>query len=306
MSALVSVIVPVYNGAAYIAQAVDSALAQDHPEKEIIVVNDGSSDGTLALLKTYGSRIRLIDQPNGGPQRARNAGLGAAQGDYIAFLDADDVWLQGKLAAQVAHLQAHPEVGTCYFQWHVWRADADGQFRVPAFALQPLQRVVCNDAMSGWIYGRLLFECEMLTTTVMVRAGLARQIGEFDTRLWNGDDYDYWLRLSQAAPISRLEPAAALYRVVSGSVSRRARPVNDELVVVQGAAARHGLTDPVGNRVDAKRLRRHLDALRFQHAYSHLQMGDSVVARQEFAACIRRQPWRWRLWVNWLRAVAAR
>ena len=303
MTPLVSIIIPVYNGETYIAEAVESALVQDYPSKEVIVVNDGSTDGTMEVLRQFGGSIRVVDQANGGPPRARNAGLAAARGEYVAFLDADDVWLQGKLAAQVAHMEGHPDVGTCYITWTVWPADADGVFRRPPAAQQPLGATQVNTAMSGWIYSRLLFDSELLTSTVLIRTSVLRRVGEFDQALWNGDDYDFWLRLSQAAQISRLEPAGVLYRVVQGSVSRRARPVNDELVVIERTLARFGLQDPGGPPIDAARVKRRLDGLIFQFGYSHLRQGDPSIAWKSFAQNLRFRPWQPRLWLHALRAL---
>lgn len=297
MKPLVTILIPVYNGEAYIAQAVDSALAQDHPHKEIIVINDGSTDGSMAILARYGAAIRVIDQVNGGPPRARNVGLRAAQGDYIAFLDADDIWLPGKISAQVAHMEACPEVGACYTAWHVWPADEDGVFRPPAFASRPLQGVAADPKRSGWIYDRLLFDCELLTTTVMLRTTVARAVGEFNEKYWNGDDYDYWLRISQVGQISRLDAVGALYRVVQGSVSRKPRPVNFELVVIEGALARFGLRAPQGGAADAAAMQRRLDHLVFQYGYSHWRNGDARIALQSFCRNLRFAPWRPRLWL---------
>ncbi|MBE3602978.1 glycosyltransferase family 2 protein [bacterium] len=101
----VSTIIPVYNGAATIARAIDSALAQDFDGQEIIVVNDGSTDDTAGELARYGDRIRVINKPNGGAASARNAGVSVASADYIAFLDADDTWLPEKLSKVVPALE---------------------------------------------------------------------------------------------------------------------------------------------------------------------------------------------------------
>ena len=87
----VTVVIPAFNSERTISEALESALAQDHPATEIVVVNDGSRDDTLKVLGRFGNRIRVIDQPNSGPAAARNAGIQDAEGDYIAFLDADDV-----------------------------------------------------------------------------------------------------------------------------------------------------------------------------------------------------------------------
>jgi glycosyltransferase involved in cell wall biosynthesis len=304
MSPLVSVIVPVYNCETYVEEAIRSVLEQDYPAKEIIAVDDGSTDGTLAVLRGFGDHIRVVAQPNGGPPRARNAGLREARGDYIAFLDADDVWLQGKLSVQVAHMEANPDVGVCYTGWHVWAPGHDGGFRRPEFAKQPLQSVPIDPIMSGWIYGRLLFECELLTTTVMIRASVARAVGEFDIRLFNGDDYDYWIRLSQAGKITRLDCIGALYRVVPNSVSRKPRTINDEHLVIQLALERFGLTGPDGAEVDPAAMASHMDALVFQHGYLHLKRGDPRIALRAFAANLRRRPWHPKLWYHTLTALA--
>src|SRR6266849_5630061 len=93
----VSAIVPVFNGESTIAAAIDSALNQNFDATEVIVVNDGSTDGTALILRSYGSKIRVIEQSNRGLSAARNAGAAIARGEYLAFLDADDEWLPGKL-----------------------------------------------------------------------------------------------------------------------------------------------------------------------------------------------------------------
>ena len=306
MAPLVSVIIPAYNCQALVAEAIDSALSQDHPAVEVIVVNDGSTDATIEVLRGFGDRIRIVDQANGGPPRARNAGLSAARGDYIAFLDADDVWVQGKLSAQVAHLQQHPEVGTCYTGWHVWQPSADGTFERPEFAQHRLRDVAIDDSKSGWIYGRLLFDCELLTTTVMIRASIARQVGEFDRRFFNGDDYDYWIRLSQAAKISRLDCLGALYRVVPNSVSRKPRVTNFELEVIQTALQRFGRSGPGGTEVAQAAIDRRIDGLIYQHGRLHLASGDAGLAFQAFAQNLRSDPWRPKLWLHALNALIKR
>src|SRR5512143_3730544 len=107
---LVSVVMPVYNGARYLRQALESALAQTYRPLEIVVVDDGSTDETPAILAEFGTRIRALRQPNSGSAAARNAALDAARGELIAFLDADDLWLPQKLAVQVEYLREHPDV----------------------------------------------------------------------------------------------------------------------------------------------------------------------------------------------------
>src|SRR5207244_7547062 len=110
----VSIIVPCHNGARFLAEALDSALAQTHPAVEVIVVDDGSIDDTPSVLGRYAGRVRVIRQRNRGPSAARNAALDVARGDYGAFLDADHRFLPDKVARQAGVLDARPDVGLVY------------------------------------------------------------------------------------------------------------------------------------------------------------------------------------------------
>src|SRR3954470_1810603 len=107
----VSVIIPTYNYARYLPQAIDSALGQTHAPLEVIVVDDGSTDDTPRVLEAYASRIRVIRQANQGAGAARNAGIAAARGEYVAFLDSDDLWRRDKLELQLARFREEPDLG---------------------------------------------------------------------------------------------------------------------------------------------------------------------------------------------------
>ncbi|MCF8112160.1 MAG: glycosyltransferase family 2 protein, partial [Desulfobacteraceae bacterium] len=116
---LISVVIPVYNRGAWIAEAVDSVLSQDYEPLELIVVDDGSNDATGEILSSYGSRIRVISQANAGVSAARNRGAAEAAGDWIAFLDSDDYWLSGKLSAQTAFFKKNPGIRICQTE-EIW------------------------------------------------------------------------------------------------------------------------------------------------------------------------------------------
>lgn len=132
-SRLISCIVPVFNGERYVREAVDSILAQTHRPLEIIVVDDGSTDGTAAIIEKYSAQVHYLLQPNSGPAAARNRGLRAARGDLLAFLDADDQWRPEKLARQWARLQKRPEIDLCFTRyknfWMAELAEEEGRYR---------------------------------------------------------------------------------------------------------------------------------------------------------------------------------
>lgn len=302
MPKVVSVIIPVYNCARFVAEAVQSALNQDYDAKEIIVVNDGSTDDTIDVLRSFGDKIRLIDQKNGGPPKARNAGLRAARGEYIAFLDADDIWSPGKLTAQSDHLDSHPEVGTVFSTWQEWRPDPDGAFRRPEYFDVTMHDDAVDNSCSGWLYNRLLFDCELLTTTVMLRASTVQAIGEFDVSMFNGDDYDYWIRASRIAPISKLKSIGALYRILPNSVARTPRETNFEYEVIRKAVSRWGLIGPDGTVTDPVKMDQRFERLTLSHGYAHLQNGDPRLALGAFRELLRRHPAKVSLWLNALRA----
>ena len=134
MSETVTVIIPVFNGEAWVRQAIDSARGQTVPPLEVIVVDDGSTDGTPAILAEYGTKIRAIRTTNEGVAAARNTGLRMAQGEFIAFLDADDVWHPRKLERQLRAMTASPRVGLVGTQVFSWPAQTmpaiDGLVRV--------------------------------------------------------------------------------------------------------------------------------------------------------------------------------
>ena len=300
---LVSVVIPAYNCEAYLAQAIDSALADDYPDKEVIVVNDGSRDGTLAVAQSYGSRIRIVDQANAGPPGARNNGIAATRGEFVAFLDGDDIWVQGKLGAQVRAMRADPVVGTVYTNWHRWYPAEDGQFQVPQpMVAGPLSDAV-DESLSGSVYHLLLLDCYLLTSTVMMRRSLLDEIGLFDKELWNGDDYDMWLRAAHQAKVVKLADVGTIYRILPGSVSRKPVARNFELDVIQRALARHGDAGPDGKRLPPSVLARRLRRLEAGHAYTHLLRGDRKLANQLYCRLALRRPWRLSYWARYVQSM---
>ena len=206
----VSVVVPAYNAARHVGRAVDSVLNQTLLDLEVLVVDDGSSDETVSVLQAYGARIRVLQQVNAGPAAARNLGLREARGTYVAFLDADDFWAPGKLAAQVDLLEADAELGFCSTATRV--VDAEGRTVTQWPCLQAGARLpdalfVNGAAISG------------STSGVMARRTLLEACGGFDAALRGFEDPDLWIRLSATARYACIaEPLTVVVRT-PGSVS---------------------------------------------------------------------------------------
>jgi glycosyltransferase involved in cell wall biosynthesis len=182
MPVAVSVIIPTYNAAATIRQAIDSALAQDFHDKEIIVVNDGSTDTTDEMLRSYGNDIRVIEQANRGESGARNAAIAAAQGEYLAFLDSDDYWLPGRVALTLDALASDAAAGLALCDFRIIDRDTAkvlGEMR-------PGRAPRKDDIFQTWP--------PMTPTAVTMRADLARQCGGFMEGVPWGTDVLLWLR----------------------------------------------------------------------------------------------------------------
>jgi glycosyltransferase involved in cell wall biosynthesis len=188
--ALVSIIIPTFNRAAYIADAIDSCLAQTYPNLEIIVVDDGSSDGTgTTLRQRYGQRIRYVYQENRGPGIARNRGIALARGEYIHFLDADDQLHFEKIAIGLAAFRRHPEVSVIHS--HYQQVASDG---VTPVETGPFE------SYSDDVYCELLRQtgCRVLISSSMFRSEALREVGGFadDERFRSAEDWDLFLRLA--------------------------------------------------------------------------------------------------------------
>jgi glycosyltransferase involved in cell wall biosynthesis len=186
----VSIIIPTYNRLPMVKEAVDSVLAQDFEDFELMVVDDGSTDGTADEMKRYGGRVRLLRHPeNRGVSAARNRGILNAKGKYIAFLDSDDLWVKGKLKIQVAFLEDNPHYTICYTD-EIWVRRGK--------RVNPKNK---HAKYSGWIFEKCLPLCIISPSSAMMRKTLFSKVGLFDEALPVCEDYDLWLRISARFPI---------------------------------------------------------------------------------------------------------
>lgn len=285
----VSVIVPAYNAARYVAEALQSITEQGHAPLEVLLVDDGSTDDTVTLVRRQFPAVRVISQPNAGVAEARNTGLRHARGDLICLLDADDGWYPGKLRAQIEHLRTHPETGAVYHAWRVWAAAADGSYpALPAPPQGQAGEIVAE--LSGWIYPQLLLDCVVHTSSIMIRREFVEQLGGFRADLVNGEDYDYWLRLSRLTRIDKLAGVYSFYRAAPGSLTSSVKTVNYEYEVVCAALHRWGRQGPDGRSLPPMAVRRRLGKLAFDFAYAHLRGGSPTLARRAALRCVRHDP----------------
>ena len=186
---LISVIVPTYNRCAFLKEAIESVLKQTYQRFELIVVDDGSTDNTASVLSCYADKISAFSVQHGGPSAARNYGIKAAHGDYIAFLDSDDLWLPGKLAAQMRFFHANPEARICQTE-EIWMRNG--------IRVNPRQK---HKKYSGWIFDKCLPLCVVSPSAVMMHRSVFARVGLFDEAFPACEDYDLWLRIAPFFPI---------------------------------------------------------------------------------------------------------
>src|SRR5829696_17619 len=197
---LVSVVIPCYNQAHFLGEAIESVLDQSYPNFEIIVVDDGSPDDTSEVAGRY-PEVSLVRQENRGLSGARNAGLARSEGEYVVFLDADDRLLPEALETHLEHLEAHPE---CAFASGPCRRIAADGSPLPT----PLQRHIEGDH-----YLVLLHRCYIWPpAVVMFRRAILETVGGFDTSLCPAEDHEMYLRIARRFPVCRHEKVVAEYR----------------------------------------------------------------------------------------------
>jgi glycosyltransferase involved in cell wall biosynthesis len=220
---LISVIMAVYNTEKYVASALESILAQTWQEREVIVVDDGSTDGSLAILQAYAPAVQVLAQAHGGVGRALNSGLRQARGELLAFLDADDLWTADKLEIQAAALAQDPGLELVF--GHVL------QFLSPELDEPARQRLACCPGVPEPYYSKM---------TLLARRGAFEQVGPFAEDYQAGDFLDWYLRAQEAGLRSRMLPDLVGYRRIHQANTGARNPGSqvDYTRVVRAALAR--------------------------------------------------------------------
>ena len=281
----IDVVLPAYNGADVIRSALDSALAQDVPSR-IIVVDDGSSDDSAAIARSYGSPVTVITQTNQGVSGARNTGLAAAWAPYIALLDQDDVWQPGKLARQLAAIEAHPQVGIVFTDMRLVERDGtvveDGFLRAtPEYVA--LERRQVGEA--AYLLPASLAEAVVRfnfisPSTTLVRREALHEIGGFDPAFRLCDDADCWMRLLRRWRGIAIEDRLVLSLVWEGNASLKGDRLIEERIAIGEKAAAHPEFFPAGT---ADYFRRERPISYHRLGILALRAGDTRLARRHFA-----------------------
>jgi glycosyltransferase involved in cell wall biosynthesis len=223
-SSLVSVVIPGYNCGPFIGAALDSVFRQSYRPIEVIVVDDGSSDSTADVIHSY-REVHYLRQSNRGPSAARNTGIGAAEGTYVAFLDADDLWMPEKLAEQVALLEAQPDAVLAFANMRLVSQESGHE---PSM----FEKYNLNASFFGHEHlvvkapAKLVWSNFIPTSTVIAKRQAVIDAGGFDEAFCKAEDWELWLRLALHAPIVYSRKLLMLKRVHDVNTSRDSEGMN--------------------------------------------------------------------------------
>jgi glycosyltransferase involved in cell wall biosynthesis len=227
MHPTVSVIVPAFNAKPWIAEALTSVLSQTVPPGEVIVVDDGSTDGTPEAVRQFGSSVRYERRANSGAGAARNLGLRLAKGEYVAFLDADDLWLPEKLEKQLNLFSANPDIAWAYCDSYIFSD------REPGVMTRVGRHLKLRD---GYIFESLLLGDFIASPTPIVHRDVFARVGGFVQQpSWVvfAEDWDMWLRIAQHHPVGLVNEPLTKYRLTPSGKSRSAAGPWRHMVVME-------------------------------------------------------------------------
>lgn len=272
----VSVIIPTYNRGDYICEALDSVFAQTFQDFEVIVVDDGSTDGTRQKIKRYMPRIKYIYQENAGVSAARNKGIAVSKGRYLAFLDSDDLWVRDKLKLQVEFMDSNPGFGMVCCDICMLKRD---QIVYPS-AFQKKRFMA-----SGYIFGNLIRENFISTPTVMVRREVFNNIGMFDELLPVAEDYDMWLRIAREYLIGVMDTCLVRCRMHDANISWAKIMMYPDMHIK--ALKKHEKIRYSDNEFVMKHIRERLSEEYYSRGYINFCQGNNKLARTDFLYSLR-------------------
>jgi glycosyltransferase involved in cell wall biosynthesis len=276
---LVSVVIPTFNYAHFVGEAVRSVLSQTYAPVEIIVVDDGSTDNTRETIAHFGERVRYVYQENRGLPGARNAGIREARGEFVAFLDSDDFWTSdAKLALQMAVFAERPALALVHCAANIWLTETD----------ELLPENLCSGKAQGNCYEHLFRVNELNSSTVVARKSCLEAVGGFDESFRSCEDWDLWLRLARRYEFGHVPQHLVTYRIHGRSMARnRLRMCETRFRLIEKAVqADPTLHARLGKRVVAK----YLGDLAFSAARVNVNEGDLTRGRAFVARALWYDP----------------
>jgi len=293
MQPLISVIIAAYNSGRLLTETVESALRQTYPRREIIVVDDGSTEDLRAHLAPYGDAISYIRQDNAGAGAARNNGLRAAAGDYIAFLDHDDLWLPAKLEVQLAAAARHPESGLIVCDGVQFDGETVLSPRLIGGTLGERMAVAPRGEITGRFY-REFIEGNLVSCPAqgLIPRHVVERIGPLTTTRGEGSDLDYHLRIALEYPLTFHRHSLVRWRYLPSSVSGpHGRREVEWAVMTLAVLSRHRSLCPAEDRPLVLSKFRSLARQTARAAYYRGRQRDRAYARSRLARLLRLAPW---------------
>jgi len=289
MTFLVSVIIPTYNRRDYVCEAIDSVMAQTYTEFEIIVVDDGSTDGTGGLLQArYGDRIQYVWQENQGESAARNRGIELAQGAYIALLDSDDSWEPCKLQRQIAVLEAASEVGLVFCLATMIDQNGKSLPGLMGTVSSQLELTFARLCLGNFVTAG--------SSTAVMRRDVLNKIGKFDIQIQYGEDWDLWLRMILETKFVFIPEPLAKIRLHRGgqwrfpSAEKTTAVLEDHLYLLNRAFEHFPGSTAMRKALEAKALaREYAKAAWAYYAFEQLEEGRACL---ESALALDPQTWK--------------
>ena len=276
---LISVVIPVYNGEKTIKKTIEAVLNQSFPDIEVIVINDGSCDSTVEIVNSIDDyRLQLFSYTNAGLAASRNRGISHSKGEFISFIDADDLWTTDKIEAQYKALQENPQAAVAY-SWTDY-IDAEGKF------LQSGRHVTAK----GDVYSKLVLSSFLENgSNPLIRMQAISTIGTFDESLFAAEDWDMWLRLAAKYEFVCVEKVQILYRVSVNSMSANLKRQEAACLEVIERAFSHPKAEFL----------QYLKKYSFAHLYKYLafkalqaspKQQQSLIAAQFLWNCVKYDP----------------
>ncbi|MFA3790732.1 glycosyltransferase family 2 protein [Aliiglaciecola sp. SL4] len=296
----VSVIIPAYNASALIKPTLESVVNSTLTDFEVIVIDDGSSDNTFEVASNIDPRIQVIRQKNAGMSASRNKGIELSKGEFIALLDADDIWHPQKLEFQVNALNSNSQFDFCFTEFTSWHGENNQDFSVSkrSASIEP--------SLTGWIYHKMLLTNWALPSSVMFRKTAWDKLGSFICEDHQTDDWEYFVRASKTCQFVKLKESFVLYRQISSSLSRRVPEKNATEIMRSTLIKRFGYTSPDGAEVDHKELSRRSYNGHSHFADAHVARGKLSIGLKAFFQLLIKGPNRTKTMLTLLKSIFKR